>query len=52
MNKNSIVLTGGGTAGHCIPCLSLLPELEKSFDKIYYVGSENGVEKNLRPMRG
>ena len=52
MNKNSIVLTGGGTAGHCIPCLSLLPELEKSFDKIYYVGSENGVEKKLATDAG
>lgn len=43
----TIVLTGGGTAGHCIPCLALLPNLKKEFDKIYYIGSENGIEKDL-----
>ena len=43
---NSIVLTGGGTAGHVIPNLALLPELRKKFQKIYYIGS-NGMEKEL-----
>lgn len=42
-----IVLTGGGTAGHCIPCLALLPELKRNFDAIYYIGSEKGMEKKL-----
>lgn len=44
---NSIILTGGGTAGHVTPNLSLVPELRKSFQKIYYVGSENGMEREL-----
>lgn len=43
----TIVLTGGGTAGHCIPCLALLPHLKQHFDNIYYIGSENGIEKQL-----
>ena len=43
----TIVLTGGGTAGHCIPHLALLPYLKNDFNKIYYIGSENGIEKNL-----
>jgi len=43
----TIILTGGGTAGHCIPCLALLPHLKKYYDKIYYIGSENGIEKNI-----
>ena len=42
----SIVLTGGGTAGHVIPNLALIPELKKFFDKIYYFGG-NGIEKYL-----
>lgn len=43
----TIVLTGGGTAGHCTPHLALLPYLKKDFDKIYYIGSYNGIEKNI-----
>ena len=42
-----IVLTGGGTAGHVIPCLTLVPELKKYFSKIYYIGSETGIENTL-----
>lgn len=43
----TIVLTGGGTAGHCTPHLALLPHLKKYFEKIYYIGSKNGIEKNI-----
>ncbi len=43
----TIILTGGGTAGHCTPCLALLPYLRKQFSNIYYIGSENGIEKDL-----
>ena len=41
----TLVMTGGGTLGHCIPNLALLPYLKNAFDKIYYVGSENGPER-------
>ena len=43
----TIILTGGGTAGHCTPNLALLPYLKKHFDNIYYIGSENGIEKKI-----
>lgn len=42
-----IVLTGGGTGGHIIPNVALLPHLKKYFDEIIYIGSETGMEKNL-----
>lgn len=43
----TIILTGGGTAGHVIPHLAILPYLKNDFDKIYYIGSENGIEKQI-----
>ena len=43
----TLVLTGGGTAGHCIPSLALLPYLKNDFNKIEYIGSENGIEKDI-----
>lgn len=47
----TIVLCGGGTAGHVIPNLALLPELRKKFDTIVYFGG-NGMEKNLAREAG
>ena len=43
----TLLLTGGGTAGHVIPHLALLPYLKNSFDKIVYIGSKNGIEKSI-----
>ena len=43
----TIILTGGGTAGHIIPNIALLSRLRTKFDKIVYIGSENGMEKDL-----
>ena len=43
----TIVLCGGGTAGHVMPNLALLPKLKKEFDKIYYIGSFNGIENEI-----
>ena len=43
----TIIVTGGGTAGHCIPILAILPYLKNNFDKIYYIGSKNGIEKSI-----
>jgi len=48
----TIVLTGGGTAGHVLPHFALLPHLRKHFDKIYYIGSHDGVEKSLVQKEG
>ena len=43
----TIVLTGGGTAGHVMPHIALLPELTKQFDQICYIGSFGGMEKDI-----
>ncbi len=42
----SIVFCGGGTAGHVMPNLALIEKLSSKY-KIYYIGSENGIEKKL-----
>lgn len=43
----SIILCGGGTAGHVLPALALIPELKKHYQKIIYIGSFNGIEQKL-----
>lgn len=47
-----IVLTGGGTAGHVTPNLALRPELEKKGFEVSYIGSYNGMEKELVEKAG
>lgn len=42
-----IVLTGGGTAGHMVPNLALIDDLQKHFDEIFYIGSGKQLEKDL-----
>ncbi len=42
-----IVITGGGTAGHIMPNLALLPLIKKNFDEIYYFGSKNSMEEEI-----
>ncbi len=48
----TIILTGGGTAGHCTPNLALIPYINKKFDKIYYIGSKNGIEREIVSKSG
>jgi UDP-N-acetylglucosamine--N-acetylmuramyl-(pentapeptide) pyrophosphoryl-undecaprenol N-acetylglucosamine transferase len=45
--KPKIVLTGGGTGGHVSPNLALIPALEADGWEIEYIGSNNGIEKQL-----
>lgn len=42
-----IVMTGGGTAGHVIPNIALMPALKARGFEIYYIGSYEGIEKKL-----
>lgn len=47
-----IVLTGGGTAGHVTPNIALLPSLKKAGFEVFYIGSYNGMEKDLIEAQG
>jgi len=44
--KDRIVLTGGGTAGHVMPNVALIPFLEKDFE-IHYIGTYEGMEHGI-----
>lgn len=48
----TIVLTGGGTAGHVTPNIALMSELKNYGFKIVYIGSKEGMEKNLIEKTG
>ena len=45
--KRRLVMTGGGTAGHVMPNIALLPELRLEEYLIAYIGSKDGIEKEL-----
>ena len=47
-----IILTGGGTAGHVTPNLALVPALQEAGYAITYIGSYEGIEKDLVKKAG
>ncbi len=47
MTEKSILFTGGGTAGHVIVNLALIPYFRKEGWKIDYIGSKKGIEREL-----
>ncbi len=44
--KGKILFTGGGSAGHVTPNMAIISNIKNDFD-IVYVGSKDGIEKNL-----
>lgn len=48
------VITGGGTGGHIYPALSIAEGLKEEFQsaEILYIGTENGLEKDVVPRAG
>jgi len=47
MKVRSIVLTGGGSAGHVTPNIALIDALQKTTCQLAYIGSAEGIEKNM-----
>lgn len=47
MSNYKIIMTGGGTAGHVTPNLALIPKLKKEGFEIKYIGSKDGIEKEI-----
>lgn len=47
-----IIMTGGGTAGHVTPNIALFPALKEAGYEITYIGSYNGIEKDLIEAEG
>jgi UDP-N-acetylglucosamine--N-acetylmuramyl-(pentapeptide) pyrophosphoryl-undecaprenol N-acetylglucosamine transferase len=48
----TIVLTGGGTSGHVTPNIALMPGLKALGYAVHYIGSQNGIEKQLIEKEG
>ena len=40
-------MTGGGSAGHVTPNLALLPKLKNKGYEVLYIGSKDGIEKEI-----
>ncbi len=47
MKKKRILFTGGGTAGHVIVNLALIPVFQEEGWEIDYIGSKTGIERKL-----
>lgn len=47
MTKKRILFTGGGTAGHVIVNIALIPIFQKQGWKVDYIGSIDGIERKL-----
>jgi UDP-N-acetylglucosamine--N-acetylmuramyl-(pentapeptide) pyrophosphoryl-undecaprenol N-acetylglucosamine transferase len=47
LSKYKIIMTGGGTAGHVTPNLALVPKLKEKGFEIKYIGSIEGIEKEI-----
>ncbi|MEG1752234.1 MAG: UDP-N-acetylglucosamine--N-acetylmuramyl-(pentapeptide) pyrophosphoryl-undecaprenol N-acetylglucosamine transferase [Clostridia bacterium] len=45
-SDKTIVLTGGGTAGHVMVHVAILPELLKNFSQVHYIGT-NSIEQKI-----
>lgn len=47
MKNKRILFTGGGTAGHVIVNLALIPVFQKEGWEVDYIGSKDGIERKL-----
>lgn len=47
MKEKTIILTGGGTAGHVSLNEAIIPSLIEAGYNVHYIGSHDGIEKEL-----
>ena len=47
MKRPIVLLTGGGTAGHVSVNEALIPVFHESGYEVHYIGSHDGIEKEL-----
>ncbi len=54
MNKQKVIITGGGTGGHIFPAISIASELQRLRPEleILFVGAEGGMEMRVVPQYG
>ncbi|QDP39623.1 undecaprenyldiphospho-muramoylpentapeptide beta-N-acetylglucosaminyltransferase [Radiobacillus deserti] len=53
MKEKRILFTGGGTAGHVMVNLAVIPTFQKEGWTIDYIGSHSGIERELiEPLKG
>ena len=52
MGKKVIAITGGGTAGHIYPALSLASALKEKGYEVIYAGTVSGAESVIVPKQG
>lgn len=54
LNRECIVLTGGGTGGHVFPMIAVADELSRLAPHVdlVFVGTERGIESQVVPERG
>ena len=52
METKTIILSGGGTAGHIYPAIALAHELKDRGYNILYAGTPQGVESSIVPNAG
>ena len=50
--EKTIVLTGGGTAGHVTPNLAVMPKLCAMGYRLEYIGTKNGMEREIIEKAG
>lgn len=43
----TILITGGGTAGHVTPNIALIPKLQQEGWDVHYAGTQDGIEREL-----
>ena len=46
------LMAGGGTGGHVIPALAVAKELRRRNHRVFFVGTERGLEAKLVPVEG